>query len=67
MYYASVLLLLLIFALASMFAEVLRFGHSIAELGLIGKRFIFWAAGVRLFLKMVDIIRRYSSRSVVVA
>ena len=50
MYFASVLLLLLIFPLASFFAEVLRFGHSIPELSLIGKWFIFWAVGVRLFL-----------------
>ena len=50
MYFASVLLLLLIFPLASIFAEFLRFGHSIADLSLIGKWFIFWAVGVRLFL-----------------
>jgi hypothetical protein len=50
MYFASVLLLLLIFPLASIFSEVLRFGHSIADLSLIGKWFVFWSVGVRLFL-----------------
>jgi hypothetical protein len=37
MYFVSVLLQPLIVPLASIFAEVLRFGHSIADLSLIGK------------------------------
>jgi hypothetical protein len=50
MYFASVLLLLLIFPLASIAAEVVRFGHNIGDMGLIGKSFVFWAVGVRPFL-----------------
>lgn len=43
-------MLLLIFPLASIAAEAIRFGHSIIDLALIGKWFVFWAVGVRLFL-----------------
>lgn len=50
MYFASVLLLLLILPLASIAAEAIRFGHSITDMGLIGKWFVFWAVGARLFL-----------------
>jgi hypothetical protein len=50
MYFASVLLLLLIFPLVSIAAEAIRLGHGIANVGLIGKWFVFWAVGVRLFI-----------------
>ena len=50
MYFASVLLLLLIFPLVSIAAEGIRLGHGIADVGLIGKWFVFWAVGVRLFI-----------------
>jgi len=50
MYFASVLLLLLIFPLTSIAVEAIRFGHSVTDMGLIGKWFVFWAVGVRLFL-----------------
>ena len=50
MYFASVLLLLLVLPLASIFAEAIRFGHSVTDMRLIGEWFVFWAVGVRLFL-----------------
>jgi hypothetical protein len=50
MYFASILVLLLMFPLASIAAEAIRFGHSFTDMGLIGKWFVFWAVGVRLFL-----------------
>jgi hypothetical protein len=45
MYFASVLLLLLIFPLISILAEATHFGHGITSS--IGKWFVFWAVGVR--------------------
>jgi hypothetical protein len=50
MYFASVILLLLLFPLTSIAVEAIRFGHGIADVGLIGKWFVFWAVGIRLFL-----------------
>ena len=50
MYLATVFLLLLILPLGSVSTEALRFGHTIADMHLIGKWFVFWAVGVRLFL-----------------
>ena len=50
MYFASVLLLLLIFPLASIAVEAIRFGHSIKDMSLIGEWFVFWAVGIRLFV-----------------
>ena len=50
MYFASVLLLLLIFPLASIAVEAIRFGHSITDMSLIGEWFVFWAVGIRLFV-----------------
>jgi hypothetical protein len=50
MYLASVLLLMLVFPCVSIYAEH-AFGHSSAPLMmLVGKWFVFWSAGVRLFL-----------------
>ena len=49
MYVATVLLLLLIFPLASVVIEAVRAGHTIADMLLIGKWYVFWAVGVRLF------------------
>jgi len=48
MYFASVLLLLLIFPLASIAVEAIRLGHSITDMSLIGEWFVFWAVGIRL-------------------
>jgi len=45
MYFVAVILLLLIFPAASVIAE----SHAVS-LALIGKWFVFWAAGVRLFI-----------------
>jgi hypothetical protein len=50
MYFASVLLLLLIFPLASIAVEASRFGHSITDMSLIGEWFVFWAVGIRPFV-----------------
>ena len=50
MYFASVLLLLLIFPLVSIAIEAIRFGHSITDMSLIGAWFVFWAVGIRLFV-----------------
>jgi hypothetical protein len=50
MYFASVLLLLLIFPLASIALEAIRFGHRITDMSLIGEWFVFWAVGIRLFI-----------------
>jgi hypothetical protein len=49
-YFASVLLLLLILPLASIAADAMRFGSGITDVRLIGEWFVFWAVGVRLFL-----------------
>ena|SRR5580704_161580 len=45
MYFVAVILLLLIFPAASVIAE-----SQAVSLALIGKWFVFWAAGVRLFI-----------------
>lgn len=50
MYFASVLLLLLVFPLVSISAEAIRYGHSIMDMGLVGQWFVFWAVGARLFI-----------------
>ena len=50
MYFASVLLLLLIFPLVSITIAAIRLGHSITDMSLIGAWFVFWAVGIRLFV-----------------
>lgn len=50
MYFATILLLLLIFPAASVTAEALRTGHSIDDVLLVGKWYVFWAIGVRLLI-----------------
>jgi hypothetical protein len=50
MYFATVILLLLIFPVASVTIEALRFGQALSLMFLIGKWFVFWAIGVRLFI-----------------
>jgi hypothetical protein len=50
MYFASVLLLLLICPLTSIAVDASRFGHSITDMSLIGGWFVFWAVGIRLFV-----------------
>lgn len=50
MYFATVILLLLIFPVASVTIETLRSGEAASLMFLIGKWFVFWAVGVRLFI-----------------
>ncbi len=50
MYLISVLLLLLVFPAASVLIEALHAGGGADLMGLIGKWFVFWGSGVRLFL-----------------
>jgi hypothetical protein len=49
-YFASVVLLLLVFPAVSIGTEALRTGHPVASMLLIGKWYVFWAVGVRLFI-----------------
>ena len=49
MYYASVLLLMLVLPLGSVFADQAALHNSLPLMLLIGKWFAFWAGGVRLF------------------
>jgi hypothetical protein len=50
MYLASVVLLMLVFPAASVAAEALWRGGSAEIVPLIGKWFVFWPVGVRLFI-----------------
>src|SRR5580704_14536861 len=50
MYFAIVILLLLIFPLASVTTEAVLSRHTVSVILLIGKWFVFWAVGVRLFI-----------------
>jgi hypothetical protein len=50
MYIVTVILLLLIFPVASIALEAFAFGHASDLLFLIGKWFVFWPVGVRLFI-----------------
>jgi hypothetical protein len=50
MYFASVLLLLLIFPVASIAIEAAAANHAAGLIFLMGKWFVFWAAGIRLFI-----------------
>jgi hypothetical protein len=50
MYFINVVLLLLVFPAGSVVAESVFSGHSPSIISLIGKWFVFWAAGVRLFI-----------------
>jgi hypothetical protein len=50
MYFASVLLLLLVFPVASIFFEALWLRGGADLMFLIGKWFVFWPVGVRLLL-----------------
>jgi hypothetical protein len=49
MYFASVILLLLVLPIASISAEVL-ISHHAMSMALVGRWFVFWGVGVRLFL-----------------
>ena len=49
MYYAVVILLMLVFPLASVGIETLVFHSSLALMIVLAKWFVFWAVGVRLF------------------
>ncbi len=50
MYFASVILLLLICPVVSVAIEAGRLHESVASLALIGRWWTFWAVGVRLFV-----------------
>jgi hypothetical protein len=50
MYFVTVILLLVVFPLASVGIEAFRSESPVAYILLIGKWFVFWAAGVRLFV-----------------
>jgi len=50
MYYASVLLLMLVLPLGSIAAEYTVYHSDLPLMLLIGKWFVFWSAGVRLFV-----------------
>jgi hypothetical protein len=48
MYFAIVLLLMLILPAASVFTEAVRSHYALDLISLIGKWFVFWAVGIRL-------------------
>jgi fatty acid desaturase len=50
MYFAVVILLLLIFPAASVIVEDVVSRHAVSILPLIGRWFVFWAVGIRLFI-----------------
>jgi hypothetical protein len=50
MYAVSVVLLLLVLPFVSIVIEVLWGGHGGSTLFIVGRWFVFWAAGVRLFI-----------------
>ena len=50
MYFVGVILLLLIFPVASVITEVTLYRHTVNILFLAGRWFVFWAVGVRLFI-----------------
>jgi len=49
-YFVAVISLLLIFPVASVITESALSNHVVSILALTGKWFVFWAAGIRLFL-----------------
>jgi hypothetical protein len=50
MYFAVVILLLLIFPVASVVVDAATSGNTVSVLSLMGRWFVFWAVGVRLFI-----------------
>jgi hypothetical protein len=48
MYIAMVLVLMLVFPVASIALEVLMHSHGVLDIAIVGKWFVFWAVGVRL-------------------
>ena len=50
MYFAVVILLLLVFPVASVSIENIHSGHTLSMMLLTGRWFVFWAVGVRLFI-----------------
>ena len=50
MYFATVILLLLVLPVVSIVIESVHGLHGAISLFLVGKWFVFWAAGVRLFI-----------------
>jgi hypothetical protein len=49
MYFVIVILLLLVLPAASVMIEAVVSGHAVTVISLIGKWFVFWGVGVRLF------------------
>jgi hypothetical protein len=50
MYFAVIVLLMLVLPAASVIVEALRLGGAADIMVLVGKWFVFWAVGVRLFI-----------------
>ncbi len=50
MYIATIILLLLVLPATSVGAELVLSKHAVTMMALIGKWFVFWAVGVRLFI-----------------
>jgi len=50
MYYLTVVLLMLVLPVASILVEILGFNAHAAPILIIGRWFVFWAVGARLFL-----------------
>jgi hypothetical protein len=50
MYYAFVILLLLVFPVASVVTEAALSHDAVSDLSLVGRWFVFWSVGVRLFI-----------------
>ncbi len=50
MYIATIILLLLVFPAASVAAAVVLSNHPVTIMVLIGRWFVFWAVGIRLFI-----------------
>ncbi len=49
MYILTVVLLMFVFPIVSIFAEMFFFKSSVGTIFLIGKWFVFWGVGIRLF------------------
>jgi hypothetical protein len=50
MYFIAIILLLFVFPAASVTIEAMQIGEGADIMGLVGKWFVFWACGVRLFV-----------------
>lgn len=50
MYIGMLIVLMLIFPIASITSEVFMGNHGVLDVAIVGKWFVFWAVGVRLFI-----------------